>query len=383
MPKGTLRIGVLAGEASGDILGSRVLGALREHCDELIVEGIGGPLMEAEGLRSMFPMDRLSVMGFVEPLKRLPELLRIRRTVFEHFRDNPPDLFLGIDSPDFNLRLERKLRECGIKTSHLVSPSVWAWRQGRINKIKRSVDLMLCLFPFETGIYQEHGVPVRFVGHPLADELPARFDAQEARAALALSPPGKLLAMLPGSRSGEVSRLAPVFLQTARLLWQRNPQMSFAIPAANPSRETQLRELLAEQPDLPVTLISGRSREVMAAADAILLASGTATLEAALVKRPMVVTYRMAAFSWWLVTRLVKINVVALPNVLAGRSLVPELLQDAATAQAMAETVQPLLAGEGCEEQLDTFDEIHSQLKQGYAEKSATALLQLARGELG
>ena len=383
MPKGTLRIGVLAGEASGDILGSRVLGALREHCDELIVEGIGGPLMEAEGLRSMFPMDRLSVMGFVEPLKRLPELLRIRRTVFEHFRDNPPDLFLGIDSPDFNLRLERKLRECGIKTAHLVSPSVWAWRQGRINKIKRSVDLMLCLFPFETGIYEEHGVPVRFVGHPLADELPARFDAQEARAALALSPAGKMLAMLPGSRSGEVSRLAPVFLQAARLLWQRNPQLSFAIPAANPSRETQLRELLAEQPDLPVTLISGRSREVMAAADAILLASGTATLEAALVKRPMVVTYRMAAFSWWLVTKLVKINVVALPNVLAGRSLVPELLQDAATAHAMAETVQPLLAGEGCEEQLDTFDKIHSQLKQGYAEKSANALLQLARGELG
>lgn len=382
MPGGTLRIGVLAGEASGDILGSRVLMALQEQCDELIIEGIGGPLMEAQGLRSMFPMDRLSVMGFVEPLKRLPELLRIRRTVFEHFRDNPPDVFLGIDSPDFNLRLERKLRECGIKTAHLVSPSVWAWRQGRIKKIKRSVDLMLCLFPFETQIYRDHQVPVRFVGHPLADELPMRLDALAARTALGLPGSGKLLAMLPGSRSAEVSRLAPAFLAAARILWQHSPQLKFVIPAANPAREVELRALLEQQPDLPITLITGRSREAMAAADAVLLASGTATLEAALVKRPMVVTYRMAAFSWLLVTRLVKISFAALPNVLAGRSVVPELLQEAAVPEAMAAEVQTLLSSESAEGQLQAFDQIHSELKQGYARKSAAALLQLIEGKL-
>ncbi|MBT3409351.1 MAG: lipid-A-disaccharide synthase [Halieaceae bacterium] len=375
-----MRIGVLAGEASGDILGSRVLKELRAQCDELIVEGIGGPLMEAQGLTSMFPMDRLSVMGFVEPLKRLPELLHIRRAVFEHFRDNPPDIFLGIDSPDFNLRLERKLREQGIKTAHLVSPSVWAWRQGRVKKIKQSVDLMLCLFPFETQVYQDHQVPVRFVGHPLADELPNRVDALAARQALGLATDNKLLAMLPGSRSGEVSRLAPAFLAAARLLWQQNPQLRFVMPAANTAREVELKALLAQQPDLPVTLVCGHSRETMAAADAVLLASGTATLEAALIKRPMVVTYRMAAFSWWLVTRLVKISFAALPNVLAGRSVVPELLQDAAVPEAMAAAIEPLLADEAVANQLQAFDRIHVQLKQGYAAKSANALLQLHEG---
>lgn len=381
MPSGTLRIGILAGEASGDILGSRVLAALREQCDELIVEGIGGPLMEAQGLQSMFPMDRLSVMGFVEPLKRLPELLRIRRTVFEHFRDNPPDLFLGIDAPDFNLTLERKLKEQGIPTAHLVSPSVWAWRKRRIHKIKRSVDLMLCLFPFETKIYEEHAVPVRYVGHPLADELPNRADTVAARSSLGVAPDGPMLALLPGSRGGEVRMLAPLFLQAARLLWQKNPGLKFLLPAANQARELELRKLLDEQPDLPVTLVSGQSREVMAASDAILLASGTATLEAALVKRPMVVAYRMAALSWWLVLRLATTPFAALPNVLSGRALVPELLQDAATAEAMAAETQPLLDGaEAAREQVSAFDEIHGELRRDYAHRAAEALLELARG---
>lgn len=381
MPPGTLRIGVLAGEASGDILGSRVIAALKANYGEVIVEGIGGPLMEAQGLDSMFPMERLSVMGFVEPLKRLPELLRIRKAVFQHFRDNPPDFFLGIDSPDFNLRLERKLRDSGVKTAHLVSPSVWAWRQGRIRKIKRSVDLMLCLFPFETRIYRDNGIPVAFVGHPLADEVPRLIDPAEPRAALGLAPSGSLLAMLPGSRGGEVGLLAPLFLQAARKMWQADPNLSFVVPAANEAREAELRQLLAEQPDLPVTLVSGRSREVMAAADAILLASGTATLEAALVKRPMVVAYKMAAFSWWLVKLLATTRFAALPNVLADRALVPELLQENATPELMAETLQPLLAGTGTAgEQLAAFDQIHSELSQDYAVKSAAALSELAHG---
>ena len=373
-----MRIGVLAGEASGDILGSRVIAALQARHPELRVEGIGGPLMTARGLDSMFPMERLSVMGFVEPLKRLPELLRIRRAVFEHFRDHPPDLFLGIDSPDFNLRLERRLRECGITTAHLVSPSVWAWRQGRISKIKRSVDAMLCLFPFETDIYTEHAIPAHFVGHPLADETPLRVEHTAARRALHLDPPGRLLALLPGSRGAEVRLLAPLFLQAARLLWEWDARLTFAIPAASPARRAELESCLQQHPDLPVTLVDGRSREVMAAADTLLLASGTATLEAALLKRPMVVAYRMSLLSWWLVSRLVKTEYAALPNILADKCLVPELLQDAATPEALAAAVRPLLSGgEAAQRQVAAFDEIHASLRQDYAARAASALLEL------
>jgi lipid-A-disaccharide synthase len=376
-----VRIGVLAGEASGDILGSRVLAALRDRYPDLRVEGIGGPLMEAQGLSSMFPMERLSVMGFVEPLKRLPELLRIRRRVFEHFRDDPPDLFLGIDSPDFNLRLERKLREHGVTTAHLVSPSVWAWRQGRIHKIKHSVDMMLCLFPFETDIYQQHGIPVRFVGHPLADEIPDRVSRESAREALGVDPSGALLALLPGSRGGEVGLLTPLFLQAARLLQSGEERLSVIIPAASEARRQQIAQLLQQYPELSVTLVDGRSREVMAAADAILLASGTATLEATLLKRPMVVAYRLSALTWFLVSRLVKTEFAALPNILAGRALVPELIQDAATPEALAAAVAPLLAGgEGASEQVAAFGDIHAALRQDHARNAAAALAELAGG---
>jgi lipid-A-disaccharide synthase len=373
-----LRIGVLAGEASGDILGSRVLAALWSRYDEVIVEGIGGPLMQAQGLDSLFPMERLSVMGIVEPLKRLPELLRIRAAVFRHFRDNPPDLFLGIDSPDFNLHLEKKLRRAGVATAHLVSPSVWAWRRGRIRKIKRSVDLMLCLFPFETAIYQRHGIAVNFVGHPMAGEIEQRVDKAAAQAELGLSPEGKLLALLPGSRSGEVRLLAPLFLQAADTLWQRDRQLSFVIPAASELRRDQLVQLLKEYPQLPVTLLSGQSREVMAAADAVLLASGTATLEAALLKRPMVVAYRMGALSWFLMSRMLKTEYVALPNVLADKALVPELLQGEATPAAMVSALQPLLqADAAADRQLQAFDAIHWQLQRDFSVQAAGALIRL------
>lgn len=380
----SVRIGVLAGEASGDILGSRVLQALRARLGDLRVEGIGGPLMQAQGLDSMFPMERLSVMGFVEPLRRLPELLRIRRAVLRHFTDKPPDLFLGIDSPDFNLALERKLRARGVATAHLVSPSVWAWRQRRIRKIKRAVDLMLCLFPFETAVYRQHGIAVSFVGHPLADELPLRPDRDSARAALGLAPAGRLLALLPGSRSGELRLLARPFMETASLLQRRDPQLSFIVPAAGAGAAAQLQPLLAEFASLPITLVSGRSREVMAAADAVLLASGTATLEAALLNRPMVVAYRMGAFSWQLISRLVKTPHAALPNILAGRALVPELLQDAATPEAMAAAVEPLLAGTGAAaRQQAAFEDIHLQLRQDFAGRAATALLALLASKTG
>ena len=378
MSRSRLRLGILAGEASGDILGSRLIAALRQHYDEVQVEGIGGPLMQAQGLHSLFPMDRLSVMGLVEPLKRLPELLRIRKSVRQHFLDNPPDLFIGIDSPDFNLALERKLREAGILTAHLVSPSVWAWRQRRIHKIRRSVDLMLCLFPFETDIYREHDVPVEFVGHPLADEIPWRSDRSEARAALGLPAEGTLLALLPGSRGGEVGLLGPLFLQVAQRLHERHPQLRIAVPAATPARREQLESQLRSHPGLPLTLIDGRSRELMAAADTLLLASGTATLEAALCKRPMVVAYRMAPLSWSIISRLVKTPFAALPNILAGRLLVPELLQSEATVENILAELEPLLENDAAvEQQQHGFDAIHESLRRDSAERSAAALARL------
>lgn len=375
-----MRIGVLAGEASGDILGSRVIAALRERVPELQVEGIGGPLMEAQGLRSLYPMERLSVMGFVEPLKRLPELLRIRGSLYRHFRDNPPDLFLGIDSPDFNLRLEYRLRRRGIATAHLVSPTVWAWRRGRIKGIRRAVDRMLCLFPFELPIYREHGVPATFVGHPLAEEIPREVDRSAARVNLGLADEGPLLALLPGSRGGEVGLLAPLFLGAVALLQAKLPGLRCVMPAASADRAVQLQTLLDSGPPLPVTLVEGRSREVMAAADAVLLASGTATLEAMLLKRPMVVAYRMAPLSWALVSRLVKTPWAALPNILAGRELVPELIQDAATPEAMAAALLPLLSGAAqAEAQQVAFDQIHQALSLNFAGAAADALLATAR----
>ncbi|MEH6570801.1 MAG: lipid-A-disaccharide synthase [Halioglobus sp.] len=378
MASSTLRIGVLAGEVSGDILGAHLLAALKSRYDTVIVEGIGGPLMAEHGLQSLYPMDRLSVIGLIEPLKRLPELLRIRRGVFQHFLANPPDIFLGIDSPDFNLTLERKLREAGITTAHLVSPSVWAWRSGRIHKIKRAVDLMLTLFPFETEIYRQHEVPVEFVGHPLADEIPLRVETQEARAALAYYPAGPCLALMPGSRAGEVRMLAPLFLQSAQLLRREIPDLSFIMPAANEARYAELEQLLEAYPDLPVTLVAGRSREAMAAADAVLLASGTATLEAMLLKRPMVVSYRMAALSWAIISRIATTKWVGLPNILAGRELVPELLQSKARADLVCAALLPLLTdGSERDSTLTQFDLIHPQLALGYGERSAQAISRL------
>ena len=379
-----LRIGLLAGESSGDILGSRLITALKKQFGEVQFEGIGGPLMEAQGLESLFPMERLSVMGFIEPLKRLPELLRIRGSLYRHFRDNPPDIFIGIDSPDFTLHLEQKLRKVGITTAHLVSPSVWAWRKRRIRKIKRAVDLMLCLFPFETDVYREHGVPVVFVGHPLADEIPMRVESAAARAALGLPATGKLLALLPGSRGGEVRLLAPLFLETAKRVKLHDSQLSVVMPAANAMRYVELENLIQNYPELDVSLVKGRSREVMAAADAVLLASGTATLEAMLLKRPMVIAYRMAAFSWALISRLLTVKYAGLPNLLANRPLVPEFIQNDATAEAMAAALQTQLsATTGAAELIAGYDSIHRQLALDFSARSAQAIAALLHEKSG
>ncbi|MFZ9585530.1 MAG: lipid-A-disaccharide synthase, partial [Pseudohongiellaceae bacterium] len=285
-----MRIGILAGESSGDILGAGLMQALRERVADVRFEGIGGPLMEAQGLKSEVPMERLSVMGLVEPLRRLPELLAIRRRVVQHFLATPPDVFIGIDSPDFTLGIEEQLRARGIKTVHYVSPSVWAWRQGRIRKIVRAVDLMLTLFPFEAAFYRNHPLRVECVGHPLADLIPLQPDRRAAREALGLPQQAKVLAVLPGSRLSEVQRLAAVFLAAATRLLQPQPDLVILLPCATAAGRLFVQGLpeahsLLATGQLRISL--GDSREVMTAADAVLLASGTATLEALLLKLPM------------------------------------------------------------------------------------------------
>lgn len=374
-----LRVGILAGEASGDILGAGLMRALRDKAPGVSFTGIGGPEMSAAGLDSMVAMDRLSVMGLTEPLKRLPELLRIRKHFFLHMRDNPPDVFIGIDSPDFNLGLELKTRSLGIPTVHYVSPSVWAWRRGRIHKIRRAVDLMLALFPFEEDFYHQHGVNVCCVGHPLADAMPMVPDVGGARTQLGLPDDEKVLAILPGSRGGEVSRLCPVFLDTLRVCRQAMPGLRAVIPCAGPQRRTQVEALLqTTHKDLEVDLVDGQSRTVMAAADCVLMASGTATLEAMLLKKPMVVAYKMAPLSYAIISRMLKSPYVSLPNLLAGRKLVPELLQESATPAALSAEVLNFLAGKGnTRDSVSTWYEIHAMLRRDASRTAACAILAL------
>ncbi|MCR8932855.1 lipid-A-disaccharide synthase [Pseudomonas sp. A4] len=369
----SLRIALVAGEASGDILGAGLMRALKAQHPAVEFIGVGGPLMQAEGLKSYFPMERLSVMGLVEVLGRLRELLKRRKQLIATLIAEKPDVFIGIDAPDFNLNIELKLRQAGIKTVHYVSPSVWAWRQKRVLKIREGCDLMLTLLPFEAKFYEEKGVPVRFVGHTLADTIPLEADRAAARAELGL-PDGPLVALMPGSRGGEVSRLGGLFLDTAERLRAMRPGLRFVIPCANPERRAQLEELLAGR-DLPVTLLNGQSHLALAACNAVLIASGTATLEALLYKRPMVVAYRLAPLTFWILKRMVKSPYVSLPNLLAQRLLVPELLQDDATVEALALTLSPLI--DGGEEQTRGFDEIHRTLRLDASNQAADAVLNL------
>ncbi|WP_350404889.1 lipid-A-disaccharide synthase [Pseudomonas sp. W17] len=369
----TLRIALVAGEASGDILGGGLMRALKAQHPAVEFIGVGGPLMEAEGLISYFPMERLAVMGLVEVLGRLRELLARRKKLIQTLIAEKPDVFIGIDAPDFTLNIELKLRQAGIKTVHYVSPSVWAWRQKRVLKIREGCDLMLTLFPFEARFYEEKGVPVKFVGHSLADAIPLEADRAAARAELGL-PEGPLVALMPGSRGGEVGRLGALFLDAAQRLRAMRPGVRFIMPCASPERRVQLEQLLANR-DLPLTLLDGQSHKALAACDAVLIASGTATLEALLYKRPMVVAYRLAPLTFWILKRMVKSPYISLPNLLAQRLLVPELLQDDATADALAQTLSPLI--EGGEEQTRGFDEIHRTLRRDASNQAAQAVLGL------
>ena len=373
-----MRLGMLAGEASGDILGAAVAAELSSRHGQLELRGIGGERLAAQGLQTLYPMDRLAVFGIVDPLKRLPELLRVRRQVFRAQAEWQPDLFLGIDSPDFNLALEAKLKARGVKTAHLVSPSVWAWRPGRVHKIARAVDLMLCLLPFEPGFYRDAGVPAVCVGHPLIEELALMSPRDTIRAEMGLQASDSVLAVLPGSRAGEVAALMPVYADTMVRLAGRHKHLRFLIPAANEARMEQIRSALRGF-DLPVTLTLGSGREVMCASDAVLLASGTATLEAMLLRRPMVIAYRMPWLSWQILSRMAVTPFVGLPNVLAGRQVVPELLQEAAAPEMLAQQVEAVLA-RGDQTQLPIFEELAAQIGGGFAGRAADAIESLTGG---
>lgn len=377
-----LRIGIVAGEVSGDTLGAGLMRALRQRLPDIEFVGICGPQMLAEGGHSLFPMDRLSVMGLVEVLGRLRELFGIRDALVQEFSENRIDLFIGIDAPDFNLRVESLLKPLGIPTVHYVSPSVWAWRQGRVEGIRAAVDTVLCLLPFEKKFYDEHGVNAVFVGHTLADSMPLVNDTAAARATLGLDPDAEYVALLPGSRGGEVNRLAPRLLAAALQLQQRRPKARFIIPAINAARRADIEQHLAsagiEAKIFDDTFGAGVGRLVMAAADVVVLASGTATLEAMLLKKPMVVVYYLHWLTWLIARWLVKVPYVSLPNLLAGKPLVPELLQGAASPEGIARETERWLQDEPYrEEHLAQFTALHDMLRQNANETAADAVVSL------
>jgi lipid-A-disaccharide synthase len=375
-----LRIGIIAGETSGDLLGARLMRAIRRHLPDVYIEGIGGPEMQAEGCNSLFPMERLSVLGLTEILSHYFDLRRLRKQIITHFLANPPDMFIGVDSPGFNLGVEEQLRRAGIATVHYVSPQVWAWRTWRVKKIKRAVDRILVLFPFEQGFYAKHGVEATFVGHPLADEIHGDDDPLPHRDRLKLDLNRPTVALLPGSRVSELEALADLFVETCQWLIARHPQLQFIIPFVNRRTQVLFEEAIRRHQawDLPITRFHGHSREVMAAADVVLLASGTATLEAMLVRRLMVVTYRVSRLSYWLMRVFSHISLYAMPNNLAGRHLVPEFLQNDATPENLGAAVErylgrPLYAREA----LKAFEKLAERLRGNASEQAAQAVLEV------
>ncbi|WP_148253286.1 lipid-A-disaccharide synthase [Aidingimonas lacisalsi] len=375
-----LKIYVVAGELSGDFLGAGLMRSLALRHPHVEFRGIGGPRMLAEGMDSRYPLETLSIMGLVEVLKHLPRLVGVRRALRRDALAWQPDIMIGIDAPDFNLGLERALRRKGVTTAHYVSPSVWAWRQGRVKGIARSVDAMLTFLPFEAAFYRQHHVPVAYVGHPLADELPLDNDRQGARETLGLTMSAPVLTVLPGSRASEIRFHASVFLDAVERLRSERPSLQVVVPAATPQRHRELQALLAQRPALAahVMLLDGNARQAMIAADAVLLASGTAALEAMLCHRAMVVAYRMAPMTYRLARRLVKTPWISLPNLIAREALIPELIQDAASAAAIADRLTVLLDDdEERHDQERRFTSMHAELQRGASERAADAVTAL------
>ena len=376
-----MRVALVAGEASGDRLGAGLVRALRARVPDARFLGVGGPLMAAEGVELLARAEALSVMGLAEVLVHLPRLWRLRARLRRALLAARPDVLVGIDSPDFNLGLERALRRAGVPTVHYVSPSVWAWREGRVRTVARAAERVLTLFDFEEDFYRRHGVAATFVGHPLADLLPEAPDRAAARAALGLPARGPVVAVLPGSRRGEVTRLGPPFAAAVARLAARRPALRFVAPMAGAAAEAAWREALARHaPSAPVLTVRGRAHEALAAADVALVASGTATLEALLLKCPMVVAYRLSPLTYAVARRLVRIGRYALPNLLAGADLVPELIQDAVTPERLSAEVLGWLEAPERRRRLEAaFGAIHRRLRRDADRRAAEAVLEVAR----
>jgi lipid-A-disaccharide synthase len=376
-----LRIALVAGETSGDQLGGPLITALRARYPDAEFAGIGGPLMQAAGLTAWHQAEELAVMGLVEILRHLPRLLGLRKSVRQRLLQWRPDVFIGIDAPDFNLGLERTLRQAGIRTVHYVSPSVWAWRENRAEKIGASADRVLCLFPMEPPIYARHRVDARFVGHPLADRFALNPDREGARRALGTDADAQVLALLPGSRLSEIQRLAAHFISAGLICKQAIPRLQLIAPMATPACRNAFEKILAaHSAGALVRCVDGQSHQAMIAADAVLVASGTAALEVMLAKRPMVVSYRIAALSYWIVRTfgLLKSKVVSLPNILAGEQIVPELLQDDCRGDKLAAALLALLQNpDSGGAQVVHFHKLHLSLQGGGAESAATAVAEL------
>lgn len=378
-----IRIAMVAGEASGDLLASHLMQALGRRLPETDFYGIGGPKMQANGFRALFPAEKLAVRGYAEVLRHYREITGIRRKLLANLLAEPPHAFIGVDAPDFNLYLERRLKQRGIPTIHYVSPSIWAWRGGRIRGIARSVSHMLALFPFEEDIYRRNNIPVSYVGHPLADVIPQDINRSALREKLGIPQEQLVFALLPGSRQSELEYMADVFIETAKCLNQRFPHARFLVPLA--TRETRdmfeqaLYRLSAQ--DLPITRLFGHAHDAMGVADGVLVASGTASLEAALLKKPMVIAYRMSSWSWRIMRRMKYQPWIGLPNILSQRFVVPEFLQDDATPVNLAQALGNLVDDpETCRRIAGTFDRLHAQLRLNSAERAAEAILPYLKG---
>ena len=370
-----LTVALVAGETSGDILGAGLIRSLKKHHPNIQFVGIAGPQMQAEGCKAWYEMEELSVMGIVEVLGRLRRILAIRRDITKRLIELKPDIFIGIDAPDFNLSLEGKLQQAGIKTIHYVSPSVWAWKQKRVFKIKRNTNLILAFLPFEKAFYDKFDVPCRFIGHKMADDIPLEPDQTAMRQQLGIPLDCQCLALLPGSRHAEVTLLSEPFLKAAQLLRDKFPDLHIVVPLANEKRRQEFERIKAEiAPQLNVQLLDGHAREAMIASNAAILASGTVALECMLAKCPMVVGYKMKAFTFWLAKKLIKTPYVSLPNILAGKEIVPELLQHDCTPENIANHVLPFLESDNTELKA-TFLALHKQIRCNADEQAAQAVL--------
>ncbi|RKP54665.1 lipid-A-disaccharide synthase [Pararobbsia silviterrae] len=375
----SMRLAMVAGEASGDLLAASLLGGLHRHLPaDTRYYGIGGPRMAAEGFDAQWPMDKLSVRGYVEALRHIPEILGIRNALKRALLADPPSAFIGVDAPDFNFGLEAPLRKAGIPTIHFVSPSIWAWRGGRIHSIARSVDHMLCVFPFETEIYAKAQVPATYVGHPLADTIPMTPDPGAARTRLGIDVAGKIIGVMPGSRRSEIALIGPVFFAAMDRIHRREPGIRFLLPAASPTTRALLQPLVDAYPALPLTIIDGRSHDVLEASDAMLIKSGTSTLEAALYKKPMVISYKVPWLTGQIMRRQGYLPWVGLPNILARRFLVPELLQEFATPETLADAMLEQLNNETHRADLIAeFTRMHESLRRNTAETAAAAIAEI------